>query len=95
MFSITLEEINCEIQDQQALELAAYKLPVEFQDLEDIFSQTDSDKLPPHCTIDHKIVLEEENSLGFSPLYHMSLAELQTVKQYLLDNLNKGFIVFS
>lgn len=57
-----------------------------------MFSQTDSDELPPHRTIDHKIVLDQENSLRFSPLYHMSLAELQTIKQYLLDNLNKGFI---
>ena len=101
LFSITLEEIDREIQDRQASdqleatdpELVARKLPAEFQDLTDVFSQTDSDELPPHRTIDHKIVLEQENALGFSPLYHMSLAELQAVKQYLLDNLNKGFIV--
>jgi hypothetical protein len=95
LFSITLEEIDREIQDRQVTdqELVACKLPAEHQDLADVFSQSDSDGLPPHRTIDHKIVLDQENSLGFSPLYHMSLAELQTVKQYLLDNLNKGFIV--
>jgi hypothetical protein len=102
VFSITLEEIDREIQDRQVTdqhakvtnpELVARKLPAEYQDLADVFSQTDSDELPPHRTIDHKIVLEQENSLGFSLLYHMSLAELQTVKQYLLDNLDKGFIV--
>jgi hypothetical protein len=99
LFSITLEEIDREIQDRQVPEeatnpeLVARRLPAEYQDLPDVFSQADSDELPPHRTIDHKIVLEQENSLGFSPLYHMSLAELQTVKQYLLDNLNKGFIV--
>ena len=101
LFSITLEEIDREIQDRQTTdqyveatnqELVARKLPAEYQDLADVFSQTDSDELPPHRTIDHKIVLDQENSLGFSPLYHMSLAELQAVKQYLLDNLNKGFI---
>ena len=101
LFSITLEEIDHEIQDRQAMnqhaettnqDLVASKLPAKYQDLADVFSKSDSDELPPHRTIDHKIVLDQENSLGFTPLYHMSLAELQTVKQYLLDNLNKGFI---
>jgi hypothetical protein len=101
LFSITFEEIDHEIQDQQVSEeatnpeLVICRLLAEYQDLPDIFSQADSDKLPLYCTIDHKIFLEQENSLRFSLLYHMSLAELQTVKQYLLDNLNKGFIVLS
>jgi hypothetical protein len=102
LFSITLEEIDHEIQDWLVTdqpgeatnaELVAYKLPAQYQDLANVFSQADSNVLPPHRTIDHKIVLEQENSLGISPLYQMSLSELQTVKQYLLDNLNKGFIV--
>jgi hypothetical protein len=45
--------------------------------------------------IDYKIVLEQENLLGFSLLYYMLLAELKTVKEYLFDNFNKGFIVLS
>jgi hypothetical protein len=101
LFSIIFEKIDHKIQDQQVSEkatnpeLVTCRLSAEYQDLSDVFSQTDSDKLSLYCTIDHKIVLEQKNSLGFSPLYHMLLAELQTVKQYLLDNLNKGFIVLS
>ena len=30
--------------------------------------------------------------LGFSPLYYQSLVELEEVKQYLVENLAKGFI---
>jgi hypothetical protein len=48
--------------------------------------------LPPHRSYDHKIVLEAENNLGYSPLYKMTAKELETTKQYLVDNLNKGFI---
>ena len=101
LFTLTLEEIDREIGDRQATdraaeatneELLARKLPSKYQDLIDVFSKTESDELPPHRAIDHKIVLEQENELRLSPLYHMSLAELQTVKQYLLDNLSKGFI---
>ena len=42
--------------------------------------------------INHKIVLTQENTLSLSPLFCMSMAELRAVKQYLLDNLSKGFI---
>ena len=102
LFSITLEEIDYKIQDQQVTdqsgeatnaELVACKLPAQYQDLADVFSQADSNELLLYCTIDYKIVLEQENSLGISLLYQMLLSELQTVKQYLLDNLSKGFIV--
>ena len=66
LFLITLKEIDHEIQDYQVInqyieatnqELVAYKLLAKHQDLVDVFSKSDSDELPPHCTIDHKIVL--------------------------------------
>jgi hypothetical protein len=68
---------------------------VKHQDLVDVFSQTNSDKLSLYCTIDYKIVLKQENLLRFSLLYYMLLAELKAVKEYLFDNFNKGFIVLS
>ena len=67
-------------------------LPPEYWDYTDVFSKAESDKLPPHRPYDHKIDLESSNTLGYSPLYKMSLVELEVVKQYLIDNLNKGFI---
>jgi hypothetical protein len=57
-----------------------------------VFSKSKSDKLPPHRLYDHKIELEGDNTLGYSPLYKMTTAELETVKEYLIDNLDKGFI---
>jgi hypothetical protein len=48
--------------------------------------------LPPHRSYNHKIVLEAKNNLGYSPLYKITAKELETTKQYLVDNLNKGFI---
>ena len=43
---------------------------------------------------DHKIQLEDrgENSLKYSPLYKISLDELEAVKAYITENLDKGFI---
>ena len=41
---------------------------------------------------DHKIQLEGENTMGFSPLYNQTLKELQAAKKYIIENLQKGFI---
>ena len=70
-------------------ELISQKLPSDYLDLVDVFSCKDSDELPPHRMIDHKIVLTQENTLSLSLLFRMSMAELRAVKQYLLDNLSK------
>ena len=60
-----------------------------------MFSKEASDTLPPHRTYDHKIQLEDPasaSSLSYSPLYHQSAAELEEVKRYITENLDKGFI---
>lgn len=60
----------------------------------DVFSKRASDELPPfRDSVDHKIDLKEENTIGHAPLYRQSTEELLAVKQYLMDNLDKGFIV--
>lgn len=70
------------------------KIPQEFSDFADVFSKAESDILPPHRSYDHKIILEGdgEKGLKYSPLYRMSLNELETVKKWIVDNLSKGFI---
>jgi hypothetical protein len=73
-------------------ELVKRVLPTAYSEYKDVFSKTASDKLPPHRTYDHKIQLEADNSLGYSPLYRQTADELRATKQYLIDNLDKGFI---
>src|SRR5204863_5784585 len=68
------------------------KLPCQYHDLRDVFSKAASDILPPHCKYDLKIELERDHNLGFSPLYQYTAEELRTCKQYLVENLSKGFI---
>jgi hypothetical protein len=57
-----------------------------------VFSKSKSDKLPPHQLYNHKIELKSDNTLRYSLLYKITTAELETVKEYLIDNLDKGFI---
>ena len=74
-------------------DLIEQKLPRQFSDLKDFFSKAALDILAPHRSYDLKIELEKDaTDLGFSPLQHHTLEELQACKQYLVDNLSKGFI---
>jgi len=74
------------------------KLPVCYQEYKDVFSKKESDTLPPFRQgFDYKVELEEgadpNKGVGHSPLYKQNAEELEAAKQYLTDNLNKGFIV--
>src|SRR5438876_2073627 len=68
------------------------KLPHQYHDLRDIFSKAASDILPLHHKYNLKIKLERDHNLGFSPLHQYSAEELRACKQYLVENLSKGFI---
>lgn len=107
IFTTSIYEIDKRIEDLQAagvspdeedeevleLDQIRLKLPVHLQDLADVFSKIDSEKLPPHRDYDHKIVIEEGAApLTASPLYKMNEVELQALKNYLTENLKKGFI---
>jgi len=60
------------------------------------FLKRDSDVLPPHRDgVDYNIELTAKNTLSSSLLYSMSLEQLELVKAYLDDHLQKGFITYS
>jgi hypothetical protein len=48
-----------------------------------------------HTTVNHKIKLTQANSLSYSLLYQITTKELLAVKEYLLKNLHKRFIMLS
>ena len=57
-----------------------------------MFFKSKSDKLLLYQLYNHKIELKGDNTLKYSLLYKITTAELKTVKEYLIDNLDKGFI---
>jgi hypothetical protein len=67
-------------------------VPNIYKDFIDVFFKIESDKLPPHRFYDYKITLENDNILKYSPLYKIFIKELETLKQYFLNNLEKDFI---
>jgi len=69
------------------------RLPEEYRHFVDVFSKRRSNELPESRAGDHRIQLTKELPSTTSPLYSMSLEHLEILKQYLVDNLKKGFIV--
>ncbi|KAK3937555.1 hypothetical protein QBC46DRAFT_267260, partial [Diplogelasinospora grovesii] len=74
-------------------------VPPEYSDYLDVFSKAASDELAPFRPgVDHKIELlpgTKPEDLHYSPLYKMSLEELEACRKYIIDNLSKGFITSS
>jgi transposase InsO family protein len=93
-----LEEREAELEDtpfESEEAVLRRTVPKEYHDLLDVFSKKASNELPPHRIYDHKIVLEKDLPLGYNPLYQQTTEELQALKAYLIDNLEKGFITHS
>ena len=67
-------------------------IPPEYHEFADLFSETEAKKLPPHRPYDHQIPLEPGTTPPFGTIYSLSPTELETLRKYIEDNLNKGFI---
>ncbi|EED15745.1 retrovirus polyprotein, putative [Talaromyces stipitatus ATCC 10500] len=95
---LVLYEIDKIIKDKKILEEKLEeeeirkKLSAYLKDFVDIFSKHELDKLPPHRPYNYKIELEKPNELSYNSLYKMSRDELEAAQEYIIDNLNKGFL---
>ena len=67
-------------------------LPPEYADFADLFKNRPLGTLPPHRPFDHTITLEPDAAAPFGPLYNLSEKELEALREFLDDNLKKGFI---
>jgi len=95
IFSTSLYEINQALgvkeKPKKELDLKTY-IPTEYHKFLPLFSEALAKNLPPHRPYDHKIPLREGFMPPFGPLYSMSITELETLKEWLEENLSKGFI---
>ena len=67
-------------------------LPKEYYDFMPLFKKAVADVLPPHRKYDYKITLEEGFTLPFGPIYSLSIPDLKALREWLDENLSKGFI---
>ena len=68
-------------------------VPEQYHEFLPLFNKVLADRLPPHRPgIDHEVCLMEGETATWGPRYSMSRAELVALKQWLEDNLSKGFV---
>lgn len=91
LFAVTIEQIDDILKVAPAPDPVTV-LPEEIREFADVFSPKDADKLPPHRPYDHHIQLEDGKTPPFGPLYAMSRNELIALREWLEENLKKGFI---
>ena len=66
-----------------------------YHNLEGIFSEQKANELPVSSPYNHKIELERNCQPPYSLIYPLSTSKLQVLREYLHDNLAKGFIQHS
>ena len=60
-----------------------------------MFKEKAHEKLPEHQDWNHKIPIEEGKKPTYRPIYALSETKLKALKEYLDENLKKGFIRLS
>jgi Reverse transcriptase (RNA-dependent DNA polymerase) len=67
-------------------------VPKEYHDFADVFSKSKADSLAPHRPYDLKITLEDGATPPQPPLYSLSTLELATLREFIDEHLNMGYI---
>jgi hypothetical protein len=92
VYRVSLDQVESALEEIAAPVDPAVELPVELKDYCDVFSPKEAEKLPPHRPYDHDIRLKDGQTPPWGPLYPMSRVQLETLKEWLEENLRKGFI---
>ena len=79
-----------EIIDSSILSTSPITIPSKYFDLAEVFSEEAANTLPEHGSQD--LALETSEIPSFRLLYNFSQVELEVFREYILDNLVKGFI---
>ncbi|MBW0548935.1 hypothetical protein O181_088650 [Austropuccinia psidii MF-1] len=85
------EELWDEEEEPEEVETVMKVVPSVYDQYLDVLSKVKAEKLPPHRACDHHIELE-----GSLPpvgvIYSLSKQELDTLRDYISENVEKGFI---
>jgi hypothetical protein len=94
LFKASLYDINktIEVKDLKERPLEEV-IPEQYHEFLPLFNKVLADRLPPHRPgIDHAVRSKDGKTPTWGPLYSMSRAELVVSKEWLEENMSKGFI---
>ena len=85
-------QLSCDNNGPVQVTVKKVVLPIKYADFADVFSLTLAHKLPSHIPHDHAIEIDNGQP-PFGPIYPLSAVELNVLKKYIKDNLEKDCIV--
>ena len=92
VFTVSLRDIEQALRPKPTVDPATI-LPKQYHQFLSVFNKSEADKLPLHRPgVDHTIKALPGTQPPSGPLYGMSREELEVLKKYLEENLDKGFI---
>jgi len=68
-------------------------VPKEYWQFSDIFCKQKAKSLPSHQPYDLSIQIEKGSLLPLRPIYSLSTMELQTLREFIEENMKTGIIV--
>ncbi|CAG8666602.1 13662_t:CDS:2 [Cetraspora pellucida] len=74
------------------VETATPTLPIKYNNFSDVFDKKEADRLSEHRPYDCAIDLAPGKQPPWGPIYKLSELELETLKKYIEENLDKGYI---
>jgi len=91
---ITIYKINNALKPPKDLEeeQIAKMVPAKYHQFLPMFRKSLANKLPAHRPYDYRIDLQPDFTPPFGPLYSPTKSDLETLREWLNDNLSKGFI---
>ena len=94
IFKASLYDIKKAIEEKDLKEQPLEEIvPEQYHEFLPLFNKVLADRLPPHRPgIDHEVRLKDGETPTWGPLYSMSRAELVVLKDWLEENMSKGFI---
>ena len=90
MFICSLTDVN--LQADSKASVPSSEIPEEFREYEDVFSDEGHAQLAQHGPGEHQIDLVDNEEPPYGPLYPLSARELEVLREYLDNALEKGWI---
>ena len=80
------------VQARSAVRSGTVKLPPEYNEYSDVFSDSDAAELPKHGPADHAIDLIDGKQSSYDTIYNLNKMKLETLRGYIESNLANDFI---
>ena len=92
VLTVWIKPVSEQLNATQEEDEARAKIPRDYQEFYEMFKEEAHEKLPEHQDWDHEIPIKEGKKPTYGPIYALSETELKALREYLDENLKKGFI---